>query len=258
MSKHNILRISSHEKTPKSESNTNFTVNYANDDATSSITRLILKSMDIPNVFYNITNTGGPSKNGNNEFTYRIGSTLTTRTVLEGQYTLTELITALQTQNSDIGMTVSLDVRTKKLVFAFTTDIQMLTLADGNDMGDVLGIKTSDTVNSATHTAGNFPDLAGIQEIYIVSQALSDGSNLIAPNGKALPILAQIPITVDFGEIQHYSSNSPELDDVVFPSSRFGTNIRELNIQIVDRYGNLLDIGGLNLTMIVKVFHHSP
>jgi hypothetical protein len=258
MSRHNILRISSHEKTQSSESNTNFTVNYSNDDATSSITRLILKSIDIPNVFYNITNTGGASTNGNNEFTYRTGAVNTTVSIVEGQYTLNTLITALESQTTSIGMGITLSPLTKKLVFTFTSPTQMLTVADGNDMGDVLGIKTSDTVNGTSHSAQNFPDLAGIQEIYIVSQSLSDGSNLIAPGGKCLPILAQIPITVDFGEIQHYSSNSPELDDVIFPSLRFGTNLRNISIQIVDRYGNQLDTGGLNLTIIVKVFHNSP
>jgi hypothetical protein len=248
MSKHNILRISSHEKTESSESNTNFTVNYSNDDATSSITRLILKSIDIPNVFYNINN-------GNNKFTYRTG-VLNTITIPEGQYTLDELITALESQTTSIGMTIALSPLTKKLIFTFTSAAEMLSVSDGNNMGDVLGIKTSSS--GTTYTAQNFPDLSGIQEIYIVSQSLSDGSNLIAPGGKCLPILAQIPITVDFGEIQHYSSNSPELDDVIFPSLRFGTNLRNISIQIVDRYGNQLDIGGLNLTIIIKVFHNSP
>lgn len=257
MTSQNILRISSHEKTSTSESNTNFRVNFANDDATSSITRLLLKSVDIPNVFYNISNTGREGGNGNNKFTYRIGATNTTLTILEGQYTMNEFISALETVASGIGLSITLNGRTKKLEFTTTTPIKMLTFDDGNTMGNLLGIKTSDLTESSAYIAEHFPDLAGIKNIYILSQALSDGSNLIAPNGQQLPILGQVPITVDFGEIQHYSSNSPELDDVVFPSMRYGTTIRDLEIKIVDRYGNQLDIGGLNLTIIVKIFHNS-
>jgi hypothetical protein len=255
---HNLLRISSHEANETRESNSNFSVNFMNDDATSAISRIVVKSVDFPNVFYNICNNRGPNNTGNNIFTYLFAGVYESFTISPGQYCLTDLIDMLVTGLLSIGLTITVDKHTKKLVFSTSIPISMLNFKDGNLMADVLGIHTSDETPSTTHTAVAFPNLSGVQEVYVVSQRVSDGSNLLAPNGYHLPILAHVPITVDFGETQHYTSPHPELDDVVFPSARMGNTLREVDIKLTDKYGNVLDLGGLHTTIILKIYHNSP
>lgn len=253
---HNLLRISSYEANPTKESNSNFSVNFMNDDATSAISRVVVKSVDFPNVFYNICNNRGPNGAGNNMFSYNRDGVKRHFTISPGQYCLADLITTLELGLSDIGLTITVDKHTKKLVFSTETPISMLSVKDGNIMANVLGIHTSD--ETTHYTATSFPNLSGVQEVYVVSQRVSDGSNLLAPNGRHLPILVHVPITVDFGETQHYTSPHPELDDVEFPSARMGNSLREVDIKLTDKYGNVLDLGGLHTTIILKVYHNSP
>ena len=68
---HNLLRVSSDFKTANSESNSNFSVAYNNIGLLQGITRCVMKSADIPNVFYNIDNIGyNFSNTGNNTLTW--------------------------------------------------------------------------------------------------------------------------------------------------------------------------------------------
>ena len=256
---HNLLRFSSHEADPTKELNSNLSVNFMNDDATSAISRIVVKSVDFPNVFYNICNNRGPNNTGNKKISYRLNnSSYESFTISPGQYCLTDLIDMLELGLSDIGLTIIVDKHTKKLVFSTSIPISMLNFKDGNLMADILGIHTSDETPSTNHTSVGFPNLSGVQEVYIVSQRVSDGSNMLAPNGYHLPILAHVPITVDFGETQHYTSPHPELDDVVFPSARMGNTLREVDIKLTDKYGNILDLGGLHTTITLKIYHNSP
>ncbi len=62
-------------------------------------------------------------------------------------------------------------------------------------------------------------------------------------------------MSVPFGAFQHYETNQPEIDDVEYASISQGTRIRQVDIQLRDRFGNILDLGGLPFNRIMKVYH---
>lgn len=258
---HNLCFVSSQNKNDESISNSDFKVNFGNMTCIEAINKVVIKQIMIPNVFYNIDEKGYNINNdGNNRFTYSIGAVKNTITIPVGNYTITSLITALESDPTlaGLGMSITLNPLTNKLEFTTTTPIQYLDEKNGNRMARVLGIDNLTFGDVNNFTAQGFNNLSGIQQVFFQSQKISDGSNLVVPNGRCKPIFATIPITVGFGSYQHYITPHPEIDDVEYPSLRNGTTLREIDIQIVDRFDNILDLGGLDVIIILKIYHNTP
>ena len=78
-----LLRINSHEKNPDSASNSDYTMSFGNAARVQRVCNVVIKSVDIPNVFYNIRND---RISDNEDFTYKVGGVPTTVTVPVGQY----------------------------------------------------------------------------------------------------------------------------------------------------------------------------
>jgi hypothetical protein len=252
-----LLRISSLNKKPESNSNTDFSVNFGNGDVVQGTNRIIVKSIDIPNVFYNLRNDVFTNKT---EFTYEIAGAPTTIVLPEGQYTITQLITALTTDVTlaALGLAITKNAITGRLEFTSTTPMEFLSQADGNGMASVLGILVGSGGDVLAFNATGFPDLSGVQEIYITSPELADGSNLITNGGLTFSVLAHIPMTVDFDEIEHWRAYDANLEEITYLSYDTGKNIRDVTIQVRDRHGDILDLQGLNVTIILDAFRPEP
>ena len=244
---HNLLKINSQDRTAGSHSTSNFLVNFGNNDACTAITKVVLKSVDIPNVFYNI------NKN-NNKFLHSDG---TYTIVPVGQYTIDDLILVLKTTDNKIT-DITVNNITKKIQITFTTAASLLGPEDGNLIGKVLGILETDNTISTVHNLNGFVNLSGLSEVFIISNACCDGNNLITHSGKSIGVLGVIPITVEYGRVEHYTSDHPELDHFEFASQREGSSLTEIDIKLTDSEGNELDLGGLDINIILKVFHYHP
>ena len=112
-----------------------------------------------------------------------------------------------------------------------------------------------DGLGFLVYTLEGFPNLSGVKEIYISSARMSDGSHLVVPFGSTLPVIAAVPINVGFGEFQVYIAPNIELDEIFFPSYSAGSNLRTIDIQVRDTFGNILDTGGLPTTITFKASH---
>jgi len=254
---HNLVRITSLAKVGDSDTSSNFYINFENHKATHGISKIIVKAIDIPNVFYNIDNKGYNVDNlGNNVYAYRdFQNNIQTITLPIGQYTIEELLTALNNLMAIPSKhTLSLNPTTKKVEILTTDgDFQVLGRGDGNTMINVLGFTPTSGLVSQ-YLAPNFPDLSGISEVYILSNQLGQ-SNLLTSDAITIPLLAHVPLTVPFGGIEHYISHHPEIDDIVYPNYEHGVSVRKVQIIIVDGYNNILDLGGLDVNIILKVYH---
>jgi hypothetical protein len=248
-----LLRISSLNKKPESDSNTDFKSNFGNGDVVQVCNKIVVKSIDIPNVFYNLRDDPYSAKTS---FTYKIAGVPTTITLPEGQYTDTQLIDALKanTTLSALGFDVTISPITYKLTFTTTTAIQYLNLESGNGMAPVLGILEDSVGDVLSYTATGLMDLSGVQEIYITSPELSDGSSLVTNGGQTFSVLAHIPMTVNFNEIEHWRAFETNLEEILYPSYDSGKSIRDVSIQVRDRHGDILDLHGLHITIILKAY----
>ena len=256
----NLVKISSEDRDPESISASDFVVSYNNAPCMSNVNRLAVKNVIVPNVFYNINNTGyNIHNNGNNVVTINNISDAFefTLTIPRGNYTVDELITAINLllSGAGVGLILSQDTVTKKLVFTSTGDLFGYST---DRLGGYLGMINPPPLNGAgvlVYELEGFVNLSGVKEVYISSSRMSDGSHLVVPFGGSKPVIAAVPITVGFGEFQTYISPSLELDEIIFPSYSAGSNLRTIDIQVRDNFGNILDTGGLPTTMTCKVFH---
>jgi hypothetical protein len=258
---HNLCRISSDARTAESASTSDFVVAFNNMTCIESITRVVVKAVDLPNVFYNIAGTGfNLANSGNSTFSFETGAVPTSITLPTGNYTTAELVAAL---NADatlaaLGFVATFVPLTNKLTFASTTAIKYLSAESGNTMAGELGILEDSVGEVLAYSSTGFVDLSGVKEVYIASRYIADGSNMVVPAGRCLPIIEHIPILVPFGSWVSYISPHPEIDDIVYPSIKSGTTLRVADIQLVDRFDNVLDLGGLSMNVILKLYHDTP
>ena len=254
----NLVKLSSEDKSPESRSTSDFIVNYNNAPCMSNINKLVVKQITCPNVFYNINDTGYNIENtGNNVLSIRneTSGVISTIIVPPGNYDADKLRTYLNTV-LPAGLTISLNGTTNKFEFLSVGD----PFAYSEDsLGAYLGIKGTDFPfgggGTLLYAVPNFLNLSGVKELFISSSKMSDGTHLVVSVGNTLPVFATVPINVSFGEYQTYVAPSSPLDEVVFPSNTAGSNLRSIDVRVLDSFGNILDLGGLNIIIIFKAYH---
>ena len=257
----NLVKVSSEDRDPESISSSDFIVSYNNAPCMANINRLAIKNIIVPNVFYNINDTGYNIQNSGNStlFIKNITTGLNFSIGINaGNYTISQLITEINTllSLSGGGVSVSEDAVTKKLKFTSGSGDLFAYSTDG--MGSYLGMIKPPSFDGAgvlVYNLEGFPNLSGVKEIYISSARMSDGSHLVLPFGSTLPVIAAVPITVAFGEFQTYIAPNIELDEIVFPSYSAGSSLRTIDIQVRDTFGNVLNTGGLPTTITFKGWH---
>lgn len=244
----NLLRISSEDKTPAlSVSNSNFVVQLT-DQKLQNATSFLVKEIKFMNNFYNV-------RNSNRFFTYtETGQPQSTINIAEGQYLLTEFISALQTSlNADLvsgTVVITQDPINKKLIFTFTgTTALFFNKTDGNLMASIVGILNSSTAPVGVYTADDIPDLTGVQNVYLHSRSLAI-SNLIEKDG-LFSVFESVCIDVPFGAVQCKTNSDDELAQVAFNDTR---NIQRIDIKLRTVDGELLDLRNQQVTILLKVF----
>ena len=262
MQNSNLVKVSSEDRDPESISASDFIVSYNNAPCMANVNKLAIKNIIVPNVFYNINSSGYNRRNsGNNKlFVKNITSGVEfSIEVNPGNYTISELITEINTllSLSVAGLSITQDTITKKLKFTSSGDLFGYST---DSMGTYLGMINPPDFDSSgllVYQLEGFSNLSGVKEIYISSTRMSDGSHLVLPFGGTLPAIAAVPINVAFGEYQIYIAPNIELDQIVFPSYSAGTNLRTIDIQVRDSFGNILDTGNLPTTLTFKASHLS-
>jgi len=259
---HNLLRVSSDFKQAGiSNSNSDFYQCYNNCHAIERVTKVVMKSCDIPNVFYNINDKGYNFQNtGNNQWLFTNNANEQKTIIIPvGQYTLAELINFMNAALTNVNGTggavqVQQNPTTKKL--EYITNVPGYKFSqDQCTILKYLGFSSPSVWQyNATLAAQSFVNLSGISEVYVTSQKLADSSNMIVAESTVYPVILNVQMNVPFGEIEHYNTNHFEIDDIIYPSSE-GTTIRQLDIQLRDRFGNILDIGELPFNLIIKIYH---
>lgn len=265
---HNLVRVSSDFKMLPTMSNSNFSVAYNNTQLIQGITSVVMNSCDIPNVFYNINSTGyNFTDSGNNVFIFSDkDGNLQTINVPAGQYTMTQLLAFINTFIASLaapytpanGVQLVLNPITNKIQVNNNTAGQLfgLPLSAAFTMAPYIGLTTTITlVGTSSASLQDLPNLAGIQEVYITSQKVSNFSNLVVADSIQYPLILNVQIDKPYGQWVHYKAQNPEIDDIEYPSITQGLNLQTIDIQLRDRWGNILDLQGLPFNLIFKAYH---
>ena len=189
----------------------------SNNRSTSNPQYYIQKPID------NITSYAFNSFNGVNNFnvidsrnnTLQFSETDTSSTVRvvsipTGNYTLTELETAIKTGMDSAGTatyTISHSSLTNKITIAGTKDFKILSA--NNDIYYEIGFVVS-TAFAASQIASNIYDLSGLKQIILVSSNFGNDNSILI--GSNYTVLGQISVSTPFLGVISYDANSEFID----------------------------------------------
>ena len=240
--------VNSKYATPSSKSSSDFTYSIG---TVLEAEAIAVKSISIPNVHYNVNIY-------NNKLRVIVGATPTLITVPEGQYTITELIAVVEPLlTSTVGETVTITqaARTFKLTIQSST-IPFVLDYNKKDYSftDVLGFKKA-TTNVISHVAPFIPNLFGTKNYYLFSSVLSQGYNTVLSDGSQIPILIDIPNDTEYGGVENYESNDFETNLKRYSRPH---NIQFIDIKVMDSDLNVVDLHGIDIEMVLKVYVKDP
>jgi len=265
MSLEKLLVISSEDKDPSSNSNSDFVVSLKETYYTQNIDRIMIKDIIVPNVFPNIRGESyGTSKNNIFRIQDTLGNLSPEIIIPEGQYVIStlgvpppnDLITLLETiYNTTIALpgetlTITLDPITQKLNFTFAGGFGY-DFADTSvsPLNSVLGIKGPTESAGLNINAQSITDLGGYPMVYVHSKKLAESNGIDGDFG--LISLAEAVSLADapFGSYAYRQNNDDELSTVIYENPR---NLSRIQIVLRDNQGNKLDIGTHTMTIIFK------
>lgn len=247
MSTTNFIIINSRYRTANSRSTSDFTYSIGQSLEVDGIT---IKDISIPNVAYNINQY-------NNKLSLTYGGASSTLTIPEGQYTVSQLSTYLETELTTLfgtALTITLDDITKKLTFTTTQLFRFSNKETDSPLSKLLGIPVGTSyyplLEQAGFTLHNPPQLQGPNNYLLASNVLAQGYGSILTNGKKVPIIMPVPVTVEWGQVEQYTSNDTELNTKNFARLQ---NIQNIDIKIYDDDLNIVDLHDQDVEIVIKV-----
>lgn len=247
-----LLRISSEHSLNDSDTCTNFSINLSRMLETNNVVRAVVKNVDFPNNFYNITEL-------NNEFSLEFSTDgiLSITPLQPGFYSTNDIIAYIASdingQLSTGVLTITKEAITDKIKFEMTLQTVKIYSSDDlvdNSLSKNLGISETTALGSS-HVANKIPMLAGVTSLYIHSQELADG-HLVDGDVEQHPILAHIPVDKVWGAHVYYNSADDELDSINYKSPR---NLDYIKIQVKDLYDNILELQGGEFNITLKLYY---
>jgi hypothetical protein len=238
-----LLRINSSDRSVESVSKYDIIYRNNNYDA-QLIKRVELKSAVIPNTEYNIN-----ASNNTWNFPNTLNGTASF-TIPVGQYTITTLITEMQTLVP--GLTVTQSALTDKLTFAIAGNFDMISDPAINQLAPILGISTTVLTTAGPETADDLPNLTGLTKVYISSKALGSDKSMITADKVNQNVFATVPVNVPYGTTQiHEEFSSNTLDRSTFQAHK---NLNKIDVQLLDGNNRVIDLNGLDWEIILRVY----
>ena len=189
----------------------------------------------IPVCFYNVNSS-------NNTLNYTLtGGSLTTITITIGNYDVDTLLTKLNSLLT--GFTVTYSESLNKYTFTHATT--NFTFNESSTCFDLLGFTKIDQISSSlTISSNRCVDLLPIKAFTICSNLRTNNITKTSKNeGK---ILAQIPITKNFGEVETYTNISN------FRSNLYTNILTQLDITIGNQDCYSIDLNGVDWVMCIQ------
>lgn len=252
MSTEKLIILSSNDKESVSSfSNSNFVVNLKETYNTQDIKRILVKEIQVPNVFYNVRDGTNGSQNNTLLITEQ-GFAQVLATVPQGQYTIGTFLTALDVAINAVMVgtviTSALNPLTNKIEM---TGVGNTTILDATStIAQVIGLSTT-TANQLNHVMDYLPDLSGINMVYVHSRDIAENHAIDGDAGMISVMECLSFHNVPFGAYGYKQNNDDELALIDYDQPR---NLIRVNIVLRDSVGNILDIGTADMTVVLKAF----
>jgi len=233
----------------------------------TDVSTMTLMSIEVPMSFYNIS-----SAIGNNYFTVTHNGTTTTITIDDGNYTISTLKTALNSAlwGYDLSYNYSGSHSTLNTGSGSVTVNFAVGSTGSNDkynikskLGWILGFRQpSYTVTTSSTTSEAFYDLNGSRYFYLALDEFNKGNqySFVSPLYNSLinkNIIARISMTKDihpFGSVLVANlTNGLLVADLRSYTGKI--DLLKMNVQLLDEYGNSVNLNGLDFSFCLAVEH---
>jgi hypothetical protein len=233
----------------------------------TDVSTMTLMSIEVPMSFYNISSTIG-----NNYFTVTHNGTTTTITIDDGNYTISTLKTALNSAlwGYDLSYNYSGSHSTMNTKSGSVTVNFAVGSTGSNDkynikskLGWILGFRQlSYTVTTSTTTSEAFYDLNGSRYLYLALDEFNKGNqySFVSPLYNSLinkNIIGRISMTKDvhpFGSVLVANlTNGLLVADLRSYTGKI--DLLKMNVQLLDEYGNSVNLNGLDFSFCLAVEH---
>jgi hypothetical protein len=239
----------------------------------TEVKTILITNIEIPNSIYNIS-----ASIGNNSVKVTKENTNVNKLVVlpDGNYTITELLTAINQELATVFSTdIYVTIVNNKFIFTANTynyTVDFTIDEHGNfdkysprsKLGWTLGFRSMNynITYGKSLTSESFIDLNGPRYLYLAIDEFTKGNqhSFISPLPKSFinkNILARITIdsnTWGFGKIIPSNIKSGNL--VSDHRSYTGkTDLQKLNIQLLNEYGNPVDLNGMDFSFCIEVEH---
>ena len=255
-----------------SSPSTNF--NFALPIDFDNVLQMQLTSLELPNTYYNVS-----KQYGNNFFSVTANTSTSVVTIPDGNYTYEGIVNIINTQLFNLGypfdkVVFLLNINNNSgsgqmMVGPFDASLNTLSLnfqADrfGIDdrstplplkLGWTLGFRNGIYENNLNYVSEGVVDVTGPRYIYLVVDDHNNNVNngfYSAFNSSLLNnnILARISLQSRFFDVQITNN----LNIVTNPREYFGpVNIQNINIQLLDEYGRVLDINNMDYSFCLTL-----
>jgi len=260
MSQSRTIYISTNDRDiEESKSNSDFVCYLKERVSVQQSNYAILKTITVPNVFYNVRGANYGSKQ-NNIFVFSEVSPAQTFAVSvePGQYLIADYITALEAAMNAVlvsgTVAINQDPITGKLTFVCTgTQITIFSGQNGNTSFALVGNpENSDSLTSGIVPMPFLPDLSGIQNVFIESRELAYGTGN-DPTFGLISIVGQVNLSeTPFGAYASYQSNDTELSTINYKNEK---NIQRIDIRLVSDTGDTLPIGNGRISLSLRYYY---
>lgn len=256
-----LIPVSSTSRIPGSNySTSNFIVNAGQN--LQNIYRVSISTVSFFNNMYNIVNDG----TGNNTtltYTY-LANPPHTFTLPPGFYSISQIIGLLNADlNTNTAGSASFSFNSTTNLVSFTVlageevtlntgpnpNNQLMVTLGGGPLALIPSIVVAGGSNT-TITATTFPLLSGPTQVYIRSAALAP-ANSVDSQGRFTNTLLALNVTAPFLQLNQFECKVDILCELTYPSPRDLSNI---DIQLTDRDGNIIDLHGGTLNIELKVW----
>ena len=223
----------------------------SNDSDIHQIHKIHLKTVIFPNSNYNINKY-------NTVLNITAADMVAVGAIPIGQYNIVDYMAALEVV-LDVAaapntFTVSQDLLTRKLIFTKSGGAEFtLPGLDTNLQARESGSKVAKTSVGLTATASSMVDLSGLRHIYI--ESLIAGKQLLTGNVNKYSVIADIPISVGFGEYQTYDFNEETLNQVTYRGAK---QLSKIDIRFTDDQNRELELNGLDWVLIFEAHGVNP
>lgn len=236
--KYKLCRVSSEDGINANDTNTSFTVKLEGVEhpAKNFASGVRLEQFVMGNYFYNVR-TGV-----NDVFSFQEnGFARLDHTLTEGVYTLTDLMSALQTAiaaylTTASAVTVTENNITRKVEITLTGNTGRVVVDDTNIAASTVGFDTS-TVYAATSTAQSSARLFGLEQIYIECRELAQSHLFDTANNNFRPVLKVLQVDKPYGQKIEYKNDIPN-DRILWGGKR---NLNKLTFRLTNGDGDVLD-----------------